>query len=103
MTEATSPAVRYVVRAANPAAHRWQVEMHIAHAQAGQRVSLPVWTPGSYLVREFSRFLDGLRAECGGKPCAIERVDKNAWELHGVAGQSVVLRYEVYAFDASPR
>ena len=103
MTEAASPAVRYVVRAANPAAHRWQVEMHIAHAQAGQRVSLPVWTPGSYLVREFSRFLDGLRAECDGKPCALERVNKNTWVLHGAAGQPVVLRYEVYAFDASPR
>ncbi|MBQ6657377.1 MAG: M61 family metallopeptidase [Ottowia sp.] len=100
---APSPAVRYVVRAAIPAAHRWQVEMHIAQPHAGQRVSLPVWAPGSYLVREFSRFLDGLHAECDGKPCALERVNKNTWALHGAAGQPVVLRYEVYAFDASPR
>ncbi len=61
MTEAAStPAVRYVVRAANLGAHRWRVEMHIAQPHAAQRVSLPVWVPGSYLVREFSRFLDGL-------------------------------------------
>ena len=98
-----APAVRYVVRAANPAAHRWHVEMHIAQPHAAQRVSLPVWVPGSYLVREFSRFLDGLRAECGGRPCALQRVNKNTWELHGEAGQPVVLHYEVYAFDGSPR
>ena len=103
MTPAPSPAVRYVVRAANPAAHRWHVEMHIAQPHAAQRVSLPVWVPGSYLVREFSRFLDGLRAECGGRPCALQRVNKNTWELHGEPGQPVVLHYEVYAFDGSPR
>lgn len=100
---APSPAVRYVVRAASLAAHRWQVEMHIAQAHAGQRVSLPVWVPGSYLVREFSRFLDGLRAECGGRPCALERVRKNAWKIDCPDGQPVTLRYEVYAFDGSPR
>ena len=33
---------------------------------AEQRLSLPVWIPGSYLVREFARHLSALGAEQGG-------------------------------------
>ena len=102
MSEAApSPAVRYVVRAASLAGHRWRVEMHIAQPHAQQCVSLPVWVPGSYLVREFSRFLDGLRAECGGKPCALERVRKNAWQVDCAADSPLVLHYEVTGYPTS--
>ncbi len=98
-----TPAVHYCVRAADMRAHRWAVEMTIAQPQEGQRVSLPVWVPGSYLVREFARHLDGLHAECGGQPCALQRINKNTWQAKCAAGQALRLRYEVYAFDASPR
>ena len=47
------------------ARHRFAVQLRIAQPAAVQRVSLPVWIPGSYLVREFARHLSGLQARQG--------------------------------------
>ena len=44
--------VHYEVVAAHLQAHLFQVALTIAQPQAQQTVSLPVWIPGSYLVRE---------------------------------------------------
>ncbi|MDH5709811.1 MAG: hypothetical protein OEY75_11925, partial [Hylemonella sp.] len=45
-------AVSYRVTVSDPNTHLFQVQVTIAHPQADQVVSLPVWIPGSYLVRE---------------------------------------------------
>ena len=57
-----SAAVQYRVEAADPHAHLFHVTLTIAQPEALQRLSLPVWIPGSYLVREFSRHLQRLAA-----------------------------------------
>ena len=54
--------IHYSVAVANLHAHLFQVTLTIARPIAGQHVSLPVWIPGSYLVREFSKNLLGLQA-----------------------------------------
>ncbi|MBC7597463.1 MAG: peptidase M61, partial [Polaromonas sp.] len=59
---AKTPAIHYRVEIADPHAHLFCVTLTIARPQALQRVSLPVWIPGSYLVREFSKNLQRLRA-----------------------------------------
>lgn len=66
------------------------------------RFSLPVWTPGSYLIREFARHVLSVRAEADGKPLAIEKIDKHTWQCAAACGR-VALTYEVYAFDLSVR
>jgi predicted metalloprotease with PDZ domain len=50
----------YRVEAADPAAHLFHVTLTIRSRRPAQRVSLPAWIPGSYLVREFSRHLQKL-------------------------------------------
>jgi predicted metalloprotease with PDZ domain len=93
----------YRVEAADPAAHLFHVTLTVPQPQAGQRLSLPAWIPGSYLVREFSRHLQKLSARQDGKPVAIQQLDKASWQVDCVPSSPLVLSYEVYAFDNSVR
>ena len=67
-----APHTHYVhVRAEVPAAGRDSVEL-----------SMAVWTPGSYLVREFSRHVESVTAEsAGGIALRVEKTAKNRWRV----------------------
>lgn len=103
MTTARPAGPHYRVEAADPAAHLFQVTLTVSQPQAPQRVSLPAWIPGSYLVREFSRHLQKLTARQDGKPVAIHQLDKATWQVDCMPSSPLVLSYEVYAFDNSVR
>jgi predicted metalloprotease with PDZ domain len=96
-------ALHYTVEAADVHAHLFRIILTIAEPQAIQTVSLPVWIPGSYLVREFSKNLQNLSAKQGRRPAALHQRDKCTWDVACKPGQPVVLSYEVYAFDNSVR
>ncbi|QHI98452.1 peptidase M61 [Xylophilus rhododendri] len=100
---AAPAAVHYLVEAADPQAHLFSVTLTIAEPQAEQTVSLPVWIPGSYLVREFARHLQGLRAQQGRRKAVVEQQDKCSWTIRATPGKPLVLSYQVYAFDNSVR
>ena len=103
---AKTPAIHYRVEIADPHAHLFCVTLTIARPQALQRVSLPVWIPGSYLVREFSKNLQRLRAHQTARalPAAqITQVDKCTWDIRCKDDQPLRLSYEVYANDHSVR
>ena len=53
-------AIHYTVEAADLHAHLFRVTLTIPEPQATQTVSLPVWIPGSYLVREFAKNLQAV-------------------------------------------
>ena len=103
MIAARPPGPHYRVDAADPAAHLFQVTLTVQQPQAGQRVSLPAWIPGSYLVREFARHLQKLAARQDGRPLAVNQIDKATWQVDCVPSSPLVLTYEVYAFDNSVR
>lgn len=85
-------------------AHLFQVTLTIAQPAALQRVSLPVWIPGSYLVREFSKNLQGLQARQGARtPAPCEQLDKCSWQIQCSPAKPLVLSYQVYAHDNSVR
>jgi len=96
-------AVHYRVEAADLHAHLFRITLTIAAPATAQRVSLPVWIPGSYLVREFARHLQGLTARQRGRSVAIQQLDKCSWQIDCRAGVPLVLEYQVYAFDNSVR
>ena len=103
-TPSTAPAqVGYGVRALDLHAHLFEVTLTVDQPAADQVVSLPVWIPGSYLVREFAKHLQGLQARQGNKPVAISQLDKCSWQIHTQAGKALALKYQVYAFDSSVR
>jgi predicted metalloprotease with PDZ domain len=103
MTGARVASVHYRVEAADLHAHLYRVTLHVEEPAAHQQVSLPVWIPGSYLVREFSKNLQRLAAKQEGRSIGIQQLDKCTWQFDCVASSPLVVTYEVYAFDNSVR
>ncbi|HSC81091.1 MAG TPA: peptidase M61, partial [Chitinolyticbacter sp.] len=95
--------LHYRITPADLAAHYFDIELSIAKPDpAGQVLWLPVWIPGSYLVREFARNIVAISAEAGGKALAVTKLDKHRWQL-AATRKAVKVRYRVYAFDLSVR
>ena len=96
-------ALQYCIEAADLHAHLFRVTLDIPEPAAQQTVSLPVWIPGSYLVREFSKNLQKLGARQGRRQLEVQQLDKCTWQIACKQGQALTLSYEVYAFDNSVR
>jgi predicted metalloprotease with PDZ domain len=65
---------------------------------------MAVWTPGSYLVREYARHVEALAATDSGRaPLRIEKTRKNRWRISTNGTRVVRLRYRVYAREMSVR
>ncbi len=100
---AAPPAHHYRVEMGDLHAHLFQVTLTIARPAALQRVSLPVWIPGSYLVREFAKNLQGLQAQQGKDSAGVTQLDKSSWQISCTPARPLVLRYQVHAHDNSVR
>ena len=72
-------AIHYRVEPADLFAHLFSVTLTIAQPATRQEVSLPVWIPGSYLVREFSKNLQELCAQQGNREVPLTQLDKHRW------------------------
>ncbi|MET3603833.1 putative metalloprotease with PDZ domain [Sphaerotilus sulfidivorans] len=83
--------------------HHYRVTMTLPHPAPRQRLSLPAWIPGSYLVREFARHLSGLKASQGRREVALTQIDKHTWEADCSGRGALTLSWRVYAFDNSVR
>ena len=46
--------ITYRVEIADAHAHQFRVTLTLPRPAAAQRLALPVWIPGSYMVREFA-------------------------------------------------
>ncbi|RYF41602.1 MAG: M61 family peptidase [Comamonadaceae bacterium] len=95
--------MHYRVEAADLHAHLFRVTLTIAQPAAVQQLSLPVWIPGSYLVREFSKNLQHLSVRQEGRALPVQQLDKCNWQLECAPSSPLVVSYEVYAFDNSVR
>ncbi len=95
--------ISYRVDARDPNTHLFHITLTITQPAAEQRLSLPVWIPGSYLVREFARHLCGLVAVQGTREVGLKQLDKATWLASTHGRGALVVRYAVYAFDTSVR
>lgn len=88
-----------------PQTHYFHVEVELINFSEDELVlSLPTWTPGSYLIREYSKHLNLVRAKDGnGKILPVVKVAKNKWSIDKKDAQKVTVNYEVYAFDLTVR
>ena len=110
-TARTTAPLHYRIEAPQPHTHCFDVTLTIAHPSALQQVALPVWIPGSYLVREFSKNLQNLQAfqvtsypeTTSTEPLPLVQTDKCSWQVACSPTTPLVLRYQVYAHDNSVR
>ena len=99
----TTPSILYRITPRNPGAHLFEVSCVIASPDsAGQKISLPTWIPGSYMIREFARNIVWLKANANDQEIAVEKIDKATWSCAPVDGP-LTITYEVYAWDLSVR
>jgi len=95
--------IHYRIRPQDPAAHLFEVHLTIlAPDPGGQRVALPAWIPGSYMIREFARHIVRIEARAKGRRVALTKCDKHTWQARPCAGP-LQLVYTVYAWDLSVR
>ncbi len=102
-TVAVARGIHYRVELPDLHSHLFSITLHIPEPQAAQRLQLPVWIPGSYLVREFARHLQQLKGTQGGRSVTVLQQDKASWVLDCQPGVPLEVRYQVYAFDNSVR
>lgn len=95
--------VAYRVELDDRQAHLYRVSMTLPAPAARQLLRLPVWLPGSYLLREFARHLQDLEATQRGRPLRVEQLDKTTWCVHAEPGVPLEARWRVHALDASVR
>ncbi len=73
-------------------------------ADPTQVLSLPTWIPGSYLIREFSKHLESVKAyDEDGRLLQISKFEKNKWRLFNTDHELITVEYDVYAYDLSVR
>ena len=67
-------------------------------------IKMPVWAPGSYLIREFSKTVNLVKAfDEKGKELSVQKKSKNTWTIISDGIKKVKVKYEVYSFELSVR
>src|SRR2546425_6243355 len=100
--------ILFTVSMPRPWTHLLEVEMQMqvpANLNVPNETNLimPVWTPGSYLIREFERNVQDFSADAGGRPLAWTKTNKNTWRLQTNGVRQWRVFYRVYANEFSVR
>lgn len=106
-TRAQTPAreaIRYTLRFPAPQTNYLEVEAIVpTEGRPSIEMFMAVWTPGSYLVREYERNVEGVVAASGGKALAVEKTVKNRWRITTGGAREVTLTYRVFSHEMTVR
>ncbi len=103
---ATTPIFSYHVALPNPQNHYFDVTLTVEQwSSPDLNLKMPVWTPGSYLVREFERHLQEFIAHdpTTGETLKTTKLSKNHWQIATNDCSTVRIFYRVYANSLSVR
>ncbi|MBC7798075.1 MAG: HDOD domain-containing protein, partial [Pyrinomonadaceae bacterium] len=106
MSNAANTEINYTVSMSKPQTHLLEVEMRVRQNGAAQNVDLimPVWTPGSYLIREYERHVQDFAAkDASGKVLSWDKLNKNTWRIASNSANEVVVNYKVYSNELTVR
>ncbi len=96
--------ISYTVTFPEAQAHYADVEMNISGlAQNTLDLKMPVWTPGSYLVREFAKNIESFTASANNKAIDAPKLNKNTWRINTMGLSAITVKYRVYCFEISVR
>src|SRR5256714_779646 len=109
--QATGPmssGISFTVAMLRPHTHLFEVEMRVkipANLQVPNEsdLVLPVWTPGSYLIREFERHVQDFAADADGRALDWEKVNKDTWRIRTSGARQWRVTYRVYANELTVR
>ena len=87
-----------------PEGHRLDVRLRFRARGPVVRFRLPAWTPGSYLIRDYVRQLEGLEVHRGQNPWPIRRLEAATWQVESLAdGDGLEVRYSLMATELTVR
>lgn len=97
--------IQFEVSFKEPQTHYAEISMEISGLQQDYiDLKMPVWTPGSYLVREFARHVEGLEAcDASGARIDVSKTDKNTWRITSANSDKIIVHYRIYGFEVSVR
>lgn len=94
--------LRYELDLFDPYGHYLEAKLHLTEVVAGQKFALPVWIPGSYMVRDFAKHVVSISAEAEGQIVELSMIDKSTWQL-AQACASLSISVRIFANDNSVR
>jgi len=103
-----APDISFTVSMSQPHTHLFEIAVTIRHeatfSAQQETLVMPVWTPGSYLIREFERHVQDFAAtDAAGKPLVWEKINKNSWRVMLGGAHEWRATYRVYANELSVR
>lgn len=102
----TQGSIEYKVSMPNPHTHYFEVEIQLKNFDEDYvDFKMPVWTPGSYLVREYAKNVEDFSAVRGIEMNAlnVHKINKCTWRIEHNKADNVLIKYKVYAFEGSIR
>lgn len=104
MISELSPQIHYLVGMSQPETHLFEVTLRIVnYPSAVLDLKMPVWTPGSYLVREYERHLQDFVAFADTEPLSWHKVSKNHWQVEKGTVSEITINYRVFANELTVR
>jgi len=103
---AVRPEISYMVSMQKPWTHLLEIQMNVKWQRMPDKLELkmPVWTPGSYLVREFARHVQDVEVQdLAGAKVAWQKINKNTWQVETAGRKELVVKYRVYSNELTVR
>ena len=99
-----NPRITYTLSMPEPRSHYFHVTLSVEdYSGESATLKMPVWTPGSYLVREFSRHIPKVSASEGKRELPVHKSAKNVWDVVTGGDSDFTVTYKVYAYEQSVR
>jgi predicted metalloprotease with PDZ domain len=88
-----------------PENHLLEVELAIANLPSQViDLKMPVWTPGSYLVREYAKHLQDFAAtNAAGESLKWQKISKNHWQIQSENHSLIKIRYRIFCNELTVR
>ncbi|WP_028952063.1 M61 family metallopeptidase [Synechococcus sp. CC9616] len=99
----SSPVVRLDLDLRQPAGQTLRVRQTCCPEASRVVVQLPIWTPGSYTVRDHVQHLHSLVAHCGDDPISARRIGLSRWLVEMPRREVLTLDYAIEARDLTVR
>jgi len=97
--------INYKVEINAPHTHYAHVTLEFPVTAGSQNIiGIPVWTPGSYLIREFAKSIESVSVKDNtNKAIGVNKITKNQWEFVSENDATISVEYDIYCHEFSAR